>query len=107
MIRRMLTDTRGLDHDGQAAVRVRFLAVDEDLHMSVPDLSREGRFGEAEVLKDSERSPEHRLVPLSRDAQNARRPPAPVLLLEAEQDRPRVPAKARMVVAVRTPKKAV
>ena len=107
MIRRMLADTRGLDRDSRAAVRLRFLALDEDLHMSVLDLSREGRFGEAEVSKDSERSPEHRPAPLSREAQDSRRPPAPVLLLEADQGRPRVPAKARTVVAVGTPKEAV
>lgn len=38
-------------------------------------------------------------------AQDARRPQAPALLLEAEQERPDVPAKARTARAKRTPKK--
>jgi len=42
-----------------------------------------------------------RRVPLSREAQDARRPQAPMLLLEAEQDHPDVPAKARTVRAKR------
>jgi hypothetical protein len=55
-------------------------------------------------LLDSARRP--RLTPLSRKAQEARRPPPPALLLEAEQDRPDIPAKARAVTAVRTTKKS-
>lgn len=39
--------------------------------------------------------------PLSKEAQDARRPQPWVLLLEAEQDRPEFPAKARTVKVVK------
>lgn len=105
MIRRMLASIRRLDQGNQAATRARLLAVDENLGASVLELLKEGRFGEAGGRTDSKRSPGHRPVPLSREAREGRRPPAPALLLEADQVRPEVPAKARTVGAVRTPKK--
>lgn len=38
-------------------------------------------------------------LPLSKVAQEARRPPAPALLLGADQERPNIPAKARVALA--------
>ena len=43
-------------------------------------------------------------LPLSAEASEARRLPAPTLLLQAEQDRPDIPAKARVARAARVPK---
>lgn len=105
IIRRMLASIRRLDQGSQVATRARLLAVDEDVGVSTLDLLKEGRFGEAGGRTGGKWSPGHRLAPLSREAQDARRPPAPALLLEADQDRPDIPAKARTVAALRTPKK--
>jgi hypothetical protein len=46
------------------------------------------------------------LTPLSERALRARRPAPPAALLDALQDRPVVPAKARVAAAVRVPKRA-
>ena len=105
MIRRILVGIRRLDQGNQTATRARLLAVDESFGVTVLDLLKEGRFGEAGGRMDSKRSPGYRPVPLSRKARDARRPPAPALLLGADQVRPDLPAKARTVGAVRTPKK--
>ena len=104
-IRRMLASIRWLDQGDQAATRARLLAVDEHLGVSVFDLWKQGRFEDAGTQPAGNRPLEHRPVPFSRAARDARRPPAPALILEADQDRPDVPAKARIVPAVRTPKK--
>ena len=105
MIRRMLAAIRRLDQGGQTATRARLLTVDDNLGVSALEHLKQGRFGDAEARVDGARAPEYRPVPLSRAAQDARRPPSPALLLEADQDRPDVPAKARTVRAARTPKK--
>ena len=104
-IRRVLAGIRRLDQGDQSATRARLLVVDEHLGVSVLDLWEQGRFEEAGTLPGGVHSPEYRSVPLSRAAQDARRPPAPPLLLEADQARPDAPAKARSVAAVRTTKK--
>ena len=103
-IRRILAAIRRLDQGRQTATRARLLAVDGDLGVSAFELLKQGHFIGGGAWADDRRAPEHRPVPLSRAAKDARRPPAPALLLEAEQDRPDVPARARVVRAVRTPK---
>lgn len=105
MIRRMLASIRRLDQGSQAATRARLLAVDERFGITVLDVLKEGRFGEAGGRTDGKRSPRHRPIPLSGEARDARRPQAPALLLEADQERPDIPAKARTVDVVRAPKK--
>jgi len=105
MLRWMLASIRRLDQGSQAATRARLLAVDERFGVTVLDLLKEGRFGEAGGQTDGKRSPGYRPIPLSREARDARRPQAPALLLEADQERPDIPAKARTVDAVRAPKK--
>lgn len=102
---RMLASIRRLDQGDQTATRARLLAVDEHLGVSVFDLWKQGRFEEAGAALGGIRPTEYRPIPLSRAVQDARRPPAPVSLLEAVQDRPEVPAKARTVRAARVPKK--
>lgn len=105
MIRRMLAAIRHLDQGSQAGTRTQLLAVDGATGVSALDLLKDGLFDEAMARVEGVRAPEHRRIPLSRKAQDARRPQAPTLLLEAEQERPDVPAKARTVRAARTPKK--
>lgn len=104
-IRRMLAAIRRLDQGNQAGTRAQLLAVDAATGVSALDLFKAGRFDEAMEHAAGVRPPAPRRVPLSGEAQDARRPQAPALLLEAEQERPGVPAKARTARAKRTPKK--
>jgi len=106
MIRRMLAAIRHLDRGDQAGTRALLLAVGQVTGVSALDLLKDGRFDEAMGRVEGVPAPEHRRIPLSRHARDARRPQAPALLLEAEQDRPDVPAKARAVRPKRTPPKA-
>lgn len=105
MIRRILAGIRRLDRGDQVATRARLLTVDENLGVSGLELLQQGRFDEAEAGLDGARSPEHLHLPLSRADRDARRPPAPALLLEADQDRPDIPAKARTARAARATRK--
>ena len=103
MIRRILAAVRRLGSGGQADARARFLAVDDATGVSTFDLLKDGRFDEAMMRFEVVQAPERRRIPLSRNAQDARRPPAPVFLLEAEHGRPETSAKARVARAVRAP----
>lgn len=101
-IRRILAAIRRLDQGNQADTRAQLLAVDAGMGVSALDLFKTGRFDEAMVRAAGVRPHEARRVPLSREAQDARRSQVPTLLLEAEQERPNIPAKARTVRAKRT-----
>lgn len=103
-IRRMLAAIRHLDRGSQVDTRALLLAVDQATGVSTLDLLNSGRFDDATARVAGDRAPAPHRVPLSSDVQDARRPPAPALLLEAEQDRPDVPARARTVRPERTPK---
>lgn len=105
MIRLVLAAVRRLDQGSRTATRARLLAVDEHHRVPVLDLLKQGRFDEAEAQVGGIRTRGYHPIPLSLAAQDARRPPAPALLLEAEQDRPVVPAQAHAARAARTPKK--
>ncbi len=104
-LRRALAAIRRLDRGDQAGTRARLLAVDHSTGLSVLDMMREGRFDEITARTEEARPPAPLRVPLSREAQKARRPPSPPFLLEAKQDRPDIPARARAVRAVRPPAK--
>ena len=104
MIRRMLAAIRHFDQDGQADTRALLLTVDQTTGVSALDLLKDGRFEEAVGRVEGVRAPERQRLPLSSAAWNARRPQAPTLLLEAEQKRPDIPAKARAGRVKRTPK---
>ena len=104
-MRRMLATVRRLDQGSQTATRDRLLTIDDNLGGSPLELLQQGRFDEVEARVDSVPLPRCRPVRLSRAAQDARRPPPPALLLEAEQDRPDIPTKARAVRAARASKK--
>ena len=104
MIHQTLAALRHLDQGNQAGTRAQLLATDA-AGVSTLDLLKAGLFDEAMARVEGLVAPEHRRIPLSRKAQDARRPPAPWLLLEADQERPDFPAKARTVRAARAPKK--
>ncbi|MDE2911491.1 MAG: hypothetical protein OXL68_01005 [Paracoccaceae bacterium] len=105
-IRRMLAAIRHLDQGSQLDTRAMLLAVNQATGISTFDLLQAGCFDEATGRVADVRLPESQRVPLSRAASDARRPPAPVLLLGAEQDRPDISANARIVRAKRTPRTA-
>lgn len=105
-IRRMLAAIRHLDRGSQRDTRALLLAVDQATGGSMFDLLQAERFDEATDRVESLRAPDTHRIPLSRAAQDARRPPAPALLLGAEQDRPEIPARARAVRPRRAPKTA-
>ena len=107
VIRRILAGVRHLDRGSQASARARLLAVNEATGLSTFDLLKDGRFDEATARLGVVSAPENRRIPLSRRAQDARRPRTPASLLEAEQERPDMPAKARTVRAARTAKNMV
>ena len=104
MIRRMLAAVRHLDQGDQIGTRALLLAVDRAMGVSALNLLKDGRFDEAMGRVEGVRAPEPDRTPLSSAAWDARRPQAPKLLLEAEQERPDLPVKARVARAKRTPK---
>ena len=103
-IRRMLAALRHLDQGSRAGTRALLLSIDPAMGVFALDLLKEGRFDEAMGRVAGVRAPEPPRTPLSRAARDARRPPAPALLLGAEQERPHIPAKVRAVRARRIPK---
>ena len=107
MIRRILAIVRHLDRGNQTGARARLLALDDATGVSTFDLLKQGRFDEAAARLRVVSAPENRRLPLSRSAQDARRPQAPASLLEADQDRPDIPAKARAIRAARPSKNMV
>ena len=74
------------------------------LEFSAGGSQKHGRFDQATGRVEGVPAHESPRIPLSRAAREARRPPAPALLLEADQERPDIPAKARVVRPRRTPK---
>ena len=105
-IRSMLAAIRYLDRGDRTSTRALLLTVDPATQVSPLDLLKDGRFDEAMGHIAGVRAPVPHRTPLSRATWDARRPPAPVLLLGAEQERPEIPAKVRTVRARRVPKTA-
>ena len=105
MIRKMLSAVRHLDRGDRERNRAVLLNIDKGMGVSKFDLLREGRFAEAMGGADSVPELELQRIPLSSTAWDVRQPQAPALLLEAEQDRPEIPAKARAVRPKRTSKR--
>lgn len=95
MIRRMLAAVRYLDRGDRERTRALLLTVDEGIGVSTFDLLRGGRFYEAIGRVEGVPALEPQRIPVSEAVWDARRPQAPALLLEAEQERPDVPATAR------------
>lgn len=102
-LRGVLAALRHLDRGDPGTTRALLLTSDRDGN-SLLDLLKAGSYEEA-VACVAPRMPVARPVrPLSAEASEARRVPAPTLLLQAEQDRPELPAKARVARAARVPK---
>lgn len=101
-IRRTLAAIRNLDRGRQAENRAQLLAIDAVSGLSVLDLLKANRFAEAIVQATGDRQSKPHRVPLAQKALDARRTQTPMLLLEAEQDRPEHGATARLARARRT-----
>lgn len=104
LIHRMVAAIRHLDRGDQIATRALLLSVDRAMGVPTLNLLRGGHFEEAMGRVEDSWAPETHRTPLSRAASDTRRPPPPALLLEAEQERPAIPAKARVARAKRTSK---
>ncbi len=105
-IRDTLAAIRHIDEGSQATTRDRLLTVDASGE-SVFDLLKAHRFDKVMTQVRGLAVPEHRRIPLSPKERDMRRPQPPMLLLEAEQERPDFPvSKARIARAVRTTKKS-
>ncbi len=104
-IRRMLAAIRHIDRGDRELTRALLLSVDEDVGVSTFDLLRGGRFYEGIRRVKGVPAQERQRLQLSSTAWDRHRPQASALLLEAEQDRPDMPAKGRAVRPKRTPKR--
>lgn len=103
-IRQALAVVRRFDRGASADTRaLLFTAIGGQ---TVLDLIRDGRFQDALARAPTTSVSETARLPLSTKAREARKPPAPALLVGAIQDRPDIPAKARLARAVRVPKAA-
>ena len=100
-LRKMLAAIRHLDRGSQAGTRALLLTTDPSRGASTFDLLQDGRFEEAMGRAAAIEQPRGQRIPLSRAAREARRRPAPALLVGAKQDRPKFPAKARVARPVR------
>jgi transcriptional regulator with XRE-family HTH domain len=101
---RMLTAIRHVDQGEAARTRDFLLAADASGNSPL-DLLSLSRFEEATARVGTGRAPvPATLTPLSESALRARRPASPASLLDASQDRPATPAKARVAAAVRVPR---
>ena len=105
-IHSMLAAIRHLDRGDQVGTRALLLTIDQATGLSTLDLLKDGLFDEAMGRVESIQALKPQRTPLSRVAQDARRPPSPVLLLGANQEQPEIPAKVRTVRAKRPPKTA-
>ena len=102
-IRQVLAAIRHIDRGSQADTRVRLLQIDPATGTSL--LGRIRREGFAAVHSGKmDWAPQRSQTPLSQEVREARRPPPPAKLLQAEIKCPRTLAKARAVCAVRTPR---
>ena len=104
-IRQALSVIRRLDQGSQAKNRSRLLA-GLSWGPSLFDLLKAGRFQQAAAQLAPTPVPELQRLPLSPDAQEARRPPTPGQLLEAEREPPHISAsKTRAANALRIARK--
>jgi transcriptional regulator with XRE-family HTH domain len=103
MIRQTLVAIRHLDCGSATKTRALILTPDT-LGVSVFELLKAGYYRDAMSRVQPRAVPERRHMPLSEAVQDARRPPAPALLLGADQERPEIPAKARVARAARAQK---
>jgi hypothetical protein len=103
IIRQTLITIRRLDRGSAADTRALLLTPDP-FGVSAMDLLKAGSFRDAMARGEPRIISERRRLPLSQPAQDARRPPAPALLLGADQQRPTIPARARIARTARASK---
>ena len=104
-IRQALSVIRRLDQGSQAQNRSQLLS-SFSWGSSLFDLLEAGRFQDAVALLGPTLAPLSARLPLSAVVQEARRPPTPGQLLEAEQEPPHIPAsRTRVANAVRIVRK--
>ena len=97
LIRRMLAAIRRLDQNSQKRTRALLFVVDESTGFSKFDMLKDGHFEEAVASVESTQTPAHYSDPLSQNIWKAHQPQSPIHFLEAEQDRPETPGKARTI----------
>jgi DNA-binding transcriptional regulator YiaG len=102
-IRQTLIAIRHLDRGSVTDTRALLLTPDT-FDVSVIDLLKAGFYRDAMARAEPRMVSERRRLPLSQAARDARRPPAPALLLGADQERPDIPSKARIARVVRASK---
>lgn len=104
LIRRTLTVIRQLDRGEAARTRAALLTTNDE-GFAILDFLKAGSLEEAIASCEVGNAPaEQRRIPLSQAARDLRRQPAPAMLLEANEERPEVPAQARKARALRMPK---
>lgn len=97
---RVLAAIRHLDEGNAAATRDR-LRTPSAAGAAPFDLLRNGRYDEAMALRRGSAPPRPRREPLSPNSRNARRPPPPAALMQAEQPALRPASRAQVARPVR------
>ena len=107
MVHRVLAVLRRLDRGSQSHNRGRLLSVDPSSDLSIVELLRAGRFADALARADALISaegqplPTKQFTPLSKEAEQSRRPPSPAVLLGGSPAHPEIkatrPRRARVV----------
>lgn len=96
-IRQVLAAIRRIDPGDQASTRAKLLEVDAQTGRSLLDLLKAKQFDAVMPQGTVSYPREQKRTSLAQEAWNARRPPTPALLLQAEHDRPDIATKARTV----------
>lgn len=99
-IRSMLDAIRFLDKGTQAQTRALLLSVNNLSGNSAFDLLKNERFDEATKLIDSIQFPESAIQPLFPTDWDPRKPPPPILLLEADHERPDTVGEAGLAIQI-------
>ena len=99
-IRRMLDAIRFLDKGAQSETRALLLSVDYLSGNSTFDLLKNEQFDEATKLIESIQFPESARQPQFPTDWDPRKPPPPILLLEADHERPDILGKAGLAIPI-------
>ena len=100
MIRQILTVIRHHNRGSSSDMRALLLTVGAS-GVSIFEQLKEGAFASVMLRTEPRLIVEPRRIPLSKIAQDARRLPAPALLIDADQERADIPTKARLAQSVR------
>lgn len=103
MIRQILTVIRHHNRGSSSDMRALLLTAGAS-GVSIFEQLKRGEFAAVMLRTEPRLIVEPRRIPLSKIAQDARRLPAPALLIDADQERADIPTKARLAQSVRVPK---